>query len=213
MSSSFNCPSCGAQNTFKSADSLFAVCPYCRASVFKSEDQIELLGKVSEIPDDNSPLQIGSQGQYEGRLFTVIGRVRMKWEDGFWNEWHLLMSDGKSAWMSEAQGEFALLYEYKLPDEKLRTSKWFVNDEVKIDGQSFFIADLKEAEVFLAEGELPFRAEPGELLRSADLRLKVGNLFASLEQGESNDEVRVYAGKLVELSQLKMNYLRKFDGW
>ena len=65
----FNCPSCGAENFFKSALSLYVVCQYCKSSAFKTDEELSVLGKVAELAEDNSPLQLRSEGQFKGNIF------------------------------------------------------------------------------------------------------------------------------------------------
>lgn len=211
----FNCPSCGAENTFKLSNSVFVVCPYCKSSLFKSEDQIELIGKVSDLVDDNTPVQLRSSGTYQGKSFSVVGRVRMKWQEGFWNEWYLFFNDGSTAWLSEAQGEFALMREVKQGLEKLPPSAaWEIQKTITLADKKLVIVDLKRSEVLMSEGELPFRAQVGDKRFSADLRGVGGEILGSLEQdAKALNEVRVYFGQIIELSDLKMSYLRTFDGW
>jgi hypothetical protein len=44
-----------------------------------------------------------ASGQVDNRSFVVIGRIRYEWEQGSWNEWHLLLNDQNSGWLSDAQ--------------------------------------------------------------------------------------------------------------
>ena len=67
-----NCPSCGAQVQFKSAASAMAVCTYCRATVLREGASAENLGKLSEILDDFSPVQLGTGGAWRAKRFSVV---------------------------------------------------------------------------------------------------------------------------------------------
>lgn len=209
----FNCPACGAENNFKSALSLYVVCPHCRCSIFKSDTELSVLGKVSALAQDNSPLQLRSEGVHQGIVFSVVGRVRMKWADGFWNEWCLYFKDGKTGWLAEAQGEFLITKEVPNTTSVIDSDEWKIKKSVVLDGKGFYITDLKHAEVHMTEGELPFRAHPGDKRFSADLRPSSGKLFGSLEKDAHLPVIRAYLGNSTDLAELKMNYLRKFDGW
>lgn len=210
----FNCPSCGAENFFKSALSLFVVCPYCRSSVFKTDEELAVLGKVATLAEDNSPLQLRSEGQFKGNIFSVIGRVRWKWSDGFWNEWCLHFKNGKTGWLAEAQGEFLLAQEVSNTDSVLTSDKWEIKKTIILGTKSFVISDLKHAVVHTTEGELPFRAHPGDKRYSADLRPHSGMLFGTVEVDANTPAiVRGYLGVSTDLAELKMTYLRSFDGW
>ena len=209
----FNCPACGAENMFRSALSLYIVCPYCHCSLFKTDDELAVLGKISQLADDNSPLQMRSEGVYQNTIYSVVGRVRMKWADGFWNEWCLFFKDGTTGWLAEAQGEFLITKEITNTASVLASDKWELNKSIALDGFDFVICDLKRAEVFFSEGELPFRAHLGDKRYSADLRLESGFMFGSLEQDEDSKKIRAYLGRSTELTDLKMTYLRTFNDW
>ncbi len=49
---------------------------------------------MSEVIEDHTRIQITTSGQYEGRNFAVVGRIQLRYEDGFWNEWYVLFDDG-----------------------------------------------------------------------------------------------------------------------
>ena len=62
------------------------------------------MGLMAQLPPDMTPFQIGTTGQWQGTGFSVVGRVRVSWADGSWNEWCLLFGDGRTGWLGEAQG-------------------------------------------------------------------------------------------------------------
>lgn len=210
----FNCPSCGAENMMRSALSLFVVCPYCKASLFKTDEEIAVLGKISDLANDHSPIQLRSEGTYLNLGFSVVGRVRMKWADGFWNEWCLFFKDGTTGWLAEAQGEFLITKEIPNTSSVLPRDQWKIKKTIILGGKKFVIADLKHAHVHMTEGELPFRAHAGDKRFSADLRPTSGDIFGSLEVDPiAPNVIRGYLGKSADLTELKMTYLRVFDGW
>ena len=98
-----NCPSCGAEVTFQSAHTVFTVCKYCQSTLVRKDLKLEDLGKMAQLKDDPTPLQLGTSGKRKGE-FTLIGRVRVEWERGFWNEWYLRFDDGREGWLADAQG-------------------------------------------------------------------------------------------------------------
>ena len=57
------CPGCGAPVEFKSAQSTHAVCGYCQSTVVRSGDVLTRLGKMAELFDDHSPLQLFASGR------------------------------------------------------------------------------------------------------------------------------------------------------
>jgi ribosomal protein S27E len=81
------CPGCGAPVQFKSTASVMAVCEFCKTTLLKDATSVSNLGKMSEVLEDYSPVQIGTSGQFAQRSFSVIGRIQLQYSDGFWNEW------------------------------------------------------------------------------------------------------------------------------
>src|SRR4030095_9924672 len=87
------CPSCGAPVTFTSAQSLLAVCGYCRASLIRRDLDVEQFGTMSAPLEGSPPLQLAAEGVWRSTHFAVVGRVQIRWEHGMWNEWHCLFDD------------------------------------------------------------------------------------------------------------------------
>jgi hypothetical protein len=76
--------------------------------VVRHDVNLEALGKVSDLPRDSSPIQIGTEGRWNDQPFTVVGRIVYEHDDGGWNEWHLVFANGESGWLSDAQAEYAI---------------------------------------------------------------------------------------------------------
>ena len=53
------------------------------------------MNELSPIEND-SPLELGMRGYYQGHHFEIRGVVRLEHEaGGFWDEWYLLFDDGR----------------------------------------------------------------------------------------------------------------------
>jgi hypothetical protein len=218
MMQAYTCPSCGGEVAFKSSVSVTCVCPYCRSLIVRHDKDVEAMGKMAEVPDDISPFQIGTEGSYNRVQFALIGRVRMAWEDGGWNEWFLWFNDGRSGWLAEAQGFLAI--SFKLDDAD-STLKCFVTTKkqplslgqyININGQAFSVADLKEAESVTCEGELPSVVKKGQKTFSADLISNDGK-FASIEFDEDWRPQQIFVGSYLEFDALSFSHLRELPGW
>ena len=86
------CPQCGAPVSFTSAASVMAVCGACR-STLQDAASVRRIGEAAEVLED-SPICLGAAGKYENKRFDVVGRIQMRYDDGFWNEWYLWFEDG-----------------------------------------------------------------------------------------------------------------------
>jgi len=209
----YNCPSCGAEIKFQSPISVTCICPYCRSLIVRKDKDVEAMGKMAELPDDISPIQIGTQGIYNGTHFGVIGRLKIGWEDGCWNEWFIYTDSGKKGWLEEAQGSFAISFEEPLPEDTqrdLRSTE--LGRYVELSGRQFRIADIKKAKCISAEGELPLIAPKGEKSTVVDLISRDGG-FASVEFDDGNNSAHFYMGVYVEFDQLHFSQLRDLPGW
>src|SRR5438034_9925752 len=100
-----NCPNCGAKIIFRWSSSVQTVCEFCKSILVRSDVDLKKVGQVADLPPDNSPIQITTEGAYGGRSFVVVGGILYNYEQGYWSEWHLIFSDGNGGWLSEYQRE------------------------------------------------------------------------------------------------------------
>lgn len=213
----YACPSCGAPIYFRSVQSVFATCGYCRSTVVRRDVDIEAIGKVAQLTEDMSPLQVGTVGQIDGCGFTVCGRARMAWDDGTWNEWYLLFDDGSDGWLAEAQGFYAVNVATDLASQSLVSHK---SGRSKLDlspGQSISVSnrwltvvDIKRAVCVGTEGELPRVTQSNSSFTSADLMGKDGG-YACIEL--HNSQAYAFIGRYVEWDEIKAANYRQFEGW
>lgn len=199
------CPSCGAPVEFRAGASVLLVCPYCHSTLLRSAEKIENLGKMAELIEDFSPLQIGSEGHYRGRHFTLIGRTQMRYASGVWNEWYLLFDDQKDGWLSDANGDYTLSFAESAAENLPPFSQLRPGDSVNLAGQAFSISNLEEATCVAGEGELPFEVGAGFPAPVVDARF--GSLFATLDYSETPP--LVFIGESVERDSLKLTNLRQ----
>ena len=104
-----NCPSCGAPVVFRAATSIYVVCEFCRSTLLRAGEDLRNLGRMADLLEDTSLLQLGSEGVFRRQPFSVIGRIQLKYEAGLWNEWHILFADGRTAWLAEANATVRLI--------------------------------------------------------------------------------------------------------
>ena len=98
-----NCPSCGAPVTVPLVERGADGVPVLPIDPGAHDLDLKNVGKVADLPPDPSPIQLLTEGTYKGKRFQVIGRIIYEYEQGGWNEWHIVFSDGTSGWLSDAQ--------------------------------------------------------------------------------------------------------------
>jgi len=204
------CPNCSAPITFTWSGSVQAVCGFCRSVVVRHDVDLTRVGEVSSVPDDSSPIQIGTTGRVDGQAFTVTGRIVYQYARGGWNEWHLALADGSSAWLSDAMAEYAvsrLLAAQKPlpPSDELRGGMAFT-----WLGGEFRVTTLTRARYRTVEGELPFEYWNKDEVLFADLRSGDGQ-FATIDYSEQPP--LLFVGRYVEFDDLGLKDVRRFEGW
>ena len=205
-----NCPSCGAIVEFRSKASVFAVCSYCKATLVRQDMNLTNIGKMADLKYDMTPLQIGCFGNYNGARFELIGRLKVGYSEGFWNEWYALFADERTAWLAEAQGFYALCFAVQaiaLPDKDDLQPGMVVD----LRKAGFFnVDDIRSVKCLFSEGELPVNAVQGRQSLSVDL-IGQDNQMATIEY--AHEETRVFAGEYQDFDTFRFSNLRVIDGW
>ena len=204
-----NCPNCGAPVRFLWSSAVQTTCAYCRSILVRREVDLERVGEVADLPPDPSPLQIGTEGVYRDKSFVVVGRILYEYEHGGWNEWHAVCQDGSSAWLSDAQAEYAVSFLTPMPGlppaDQLAPGQIF-----RWNGVQYELTTLTLAQYRGLEGELPFEYWDKEQVLFADLRSRDAR-FATLDYSDA--EPLLFLGEAVEFDDLNLKNLRQFEGW
>lgn len=218
----YPCPSCGAKIPFRTSIASHGICPYCRTMVVRDDEALRKTGDMAQLPDDMSPFQIGSEAMFRDVRFGIVGRMRIGWQDGSWNEWFIVSDDGRKGWLAEAQGFYSPCFETQtLNPQTAQTLKekftgepvtWqgLLNKPLQINGKPYRIVDVKEAVCLGSEGELPFDAPVGRKTTTVDLVDSDGG-FASVEV--TPGKISVFEGAYVDWPDLRCKYFRTFEGW
>ncbi len=200
-----NCPSCGAPVVFRSSASVYAVCEFCRSTLLRDGEDLKNLGRMAELMDDPTLLRIGSEGTFRGLHFGVIGRIQLKHPAGLWNEWHILFDDARSAWLSEAGGEFVVSSQVPVNEAVPAFATLAPEMQVSVGGRRFTVSGLATARCIAGQGELPFKVDAGYDVNTADLR--GGDRFVTIDYSEIPP--LVFAGYPVKFDELKLTRLKE----
>lgn len=206
---SANCPNCGAPVQLRWSSAVQTTCPFCKSILVRRDVNLEKVGVVADLPADASPIQIATEGTYAGRTFTVVGRIIYEYEQGNWNEWHIIFSDGVSGWLSDAQLEYAVSFLHPsgdvLPPGMVQRGQAFGWDHVRYE-----VTVVTRAHYKGVEGELPFEYWDKTDAITADLRTYDAR-FATIDY--SQQPPIIYMGAAVDAKDLKLVNLRQFEGW
>lgn len=210
MAIAANCPSCAAPIRFTNKATLFVVCDHCGCAVLRTNIGLEKLGKIGELADDGTPIQLGTTGVFQGRSFNVLGRLQVSFPDGYWNEWFLDFDRGEPGWLGEAIGNYTVSFPTSSAVKVPPFAGLRPGQQLTIEKTAYFVKTLDEAEVVGAEGELPFRTEGGWKVPAADMTGEEGR-FATIDYSDGTP--RVYVGWHVEMGDLRLKNLRQVEGW
>lgn len=203
------CPGCGAPVDFRGAQSVYAVCSFCRSTVVRSGEVLSRIGRMAELFADYSPLQIMSAGRFAGEAFTVVGRQQFRSEAGVWSEWHVTLQDGSSAFLSEDNGHYVFSKPLALmpptqpapPASALR-----IGAVTAVAGVRYSVAFNGPVALIGAEGELPRLSPTDATFNMAELRSEEGAVL-SLEY--DTDPPGASLGRAVRLEELALTGLRE----
>jgi hypothetical protein len=199
------CPNCGAPVLFRWSSSVQTTCEHCRSILVRTDVGLAMVGSVADLPLDSSPIQIGTEGKYQNRSFTVAGRIIYSYSEGSWNEWHVVFSDGSSGWLSDAQSRYAVTFRTeneRLPVETAvsvgKTFSW--------QGTDYMVTTITLAHYRGVQGELPFQYWDKKIASFADMSSTTGK-FATLDY--SDGEAALYIGEMVDFDTLLLRNLKE----
>ncbi len=205
-----NCPACGAPVEFKSGQSIVVICSYCRSAVARTDRELKDLGKVAELVETGSPLDVGLRGKWKDVPFELTGRAQLGHEmGGRWDEWYATFSNGWLGWLAEAQGRFYLTFQYPIP-EGVQLPAF---DQLQLGQQvpglpwptPLMVAETGRATALGAKGEIPYLLTPGETYYYADLSGADG-AFGTLDYNQTPP--LVFLGQQVTLADLGITTTR-----
>ncbi|MBI4853690.1 MAG: DUF4178 domain-containing protein [Acidobacteria bacterium] len=198
-----SCPACGAPVIFNVSTSIVAICEYCNSALARGDRNLEDLGKVADLTETDSPLDIGLKGIYKNVGFELTGRAQMKHPaGGIWDEWYAAFDDGRWGWIAEAQGRFYVTFQTPLlnPTQLPTYDQLVVGQSVSLpDVARLMVAEKGMATALSAKGEIPYRFIPNRQYPYSDLSGQQA-LFATIDYGDLPPTV--YVGREVPLKEL-----------
>ena len=203
------CPGCGAPVEFRSAQSTHAVCGYCQSTVVRQGEVLSRIGKMAELFDDHSPLQLMASGRVtldgKEQPFTLIGRLQFKNEAGTWTEWIAFLEDGTMASLGEDHGAYVFTRPIDPGRELPEAARFRVGSTTAINGKPYSVAFSGQASLISAQGELPKLPPLGEPFGMVELRSSDGEV---LSIDYSRQPPQVERGRAVLLEDLQLQGLK-----
>jgi hypothetical protein len=200
------CPGCGAPVEFRSAQSAFAVCSFCRSTVVRHGETLSRLGRMAELFEDHSPLQLLAIGRWQDKAFTLVGRLQYRAPSGAWTEWIALFDDGTEGVLGEDNGAYVFSVPAAIARELPQASQFRVGATTAIDGNPFEVASNEQTVLVSAQGELPKLPALGRPFAMVALRSAAGEV---LSIDYSVQPPQLTRGSAVRLEDLRLSGLRE----
>ena len=204
------CPNCGAPLEFRFSSSVQTVCQYCKSIVVRTDVDLAKVGAVADLPANASPIQIGTEGVFGNKAFTVAGRIIYEYDQGNWNEWHIVFNDGSSGWLADAQLEYDVSFLVEQHPQLPASDQVNAGERMAFDKVEYEVTSVTKAHYRGVEGELPFQYWDKTTVPFADLRTQDAR-FGTLDYSEQPP--LLFLGQVVEFDALKLRNLREFEGW
>lgn len=196
------CASCGAPLEIKNQFIRSVTCRFCGATYLVSgSDTLDPVGKMASLADYPSRLSVGASGEIRGRSFSVVGRVRYAYAEGFWEEWQIVWDDGAPPdWLEEDEGYWTVYRRERVRGAVPLYDQVRVGQTVTINGKSVFITEKRTARVAGSEGQfssvLPLTGTFGYIQGSSSEQPVSVNYW--------EDEIELSVGDDLEHHELKI---------
>lgn len=171
-------------------------------------DKLSRQGKMAELFDDHSPLRLLASGSFGKNAFSLVGRLQYKSGEGTWSEWHALLDDGSTAWLSEDNGAYVFMRPTSLQREVPAEEYFRPGLKTSINGKPFVVASSETVALISAQGELPRLPALGAPFAMVELRNESGEVlsidYSPTLRGAPPD---LSVGRSVQLEELKLTGL------
>jgi hypothetical protein len=199
--SALSCPSCGAPLPTANPGVVMAICEYCSNAVVYDEDAVNDIGKQAVLSEGFTRLYRGATGTIADNRFTVLGRVRYSFGQGFWDEWYLELEDASHAWVTEDDHDLAL--ETRFEGTAPPMDDLTPGDRIELGGVTYQVDEIGEARCVGLEGQLPKAIESDEVYRYADLSSMDGTLTMAVEYDDTPPSV--FVGRWLEPDEIQLD--------
>jgi hypothetical protein len=168
-------------------------------------DTLARTGKMSELFEDFSPLQLMASGKWKGKAFTLIGRLQYKYGEGTWSEWIAGFDDGTTGSLSEDNGTFVFSTSLSSKNSLPKAEQFEVGHTTAINGKTFSIAANHSVFLISAQGEFPKLPPLNAAFNMVELRGDQGDVI-SVDYG--SDPPALSLGRAVLLEDLDLKGLK-----
>lgn len=155
MPASMNCTSCGAPLEVKNQFIRSVSCQFCGAVyTISGDDSLKSTGESASLANYPSRFTIGARGIIKDKGFTIIGRCRYTYQDGFWDEWQVVWDDDSPpSWMEEDEGYWTLYNKERVKGAIVAFEQIKVGATAKINKHDVFVTERRKGQLLGHEGQ------------------------------------------------------------
>ena len=206
-----SCPSCGAPISFKFAGAAAQVCKSCKFVVARTDRDLTAVGRVGDLVDIPSPLQVGGTGRWNGEAFVVDGRVQLDRAGAPGAPWQEIFvafpNSGRWCWVASAQGRWYATSDAPLPPGGLpHFASMRPGMQVSLGPHGMWtVAEVGQRRVISGEGEMPFVAKPKEVTPFVDIAGPNG-AFGTMDYGDGRELApHLYLGRQIDPAVMQLD--------
>lgn len=203
MPKELKCQTCSAPLQIENQFIRSVTCQFCGSAYLVTGDEgLSKRGDAARLADYPSRLSVGQTGSIRGRKFTVLGRVRYAYPEGFWEEWQIAWDDEQPpSWLEEDEGYWTLYKRERVRSAIPEHGAVRVGATIKVNTYDVFITEKRSAKMVGSEGQfssvLPISGDFGYLEGTAQGQA-VGITYWP-------DEIEVELGDDLEHHEIKMD--------
>ncbi|GAB5490973.1 MAG: hypothetical protein Phog2KO_11880 [Phototrophicaceae bacterium] len=203
MAQELACQTCSAPINIDNQFIRSVNCQFCGASyLISGDDGLEARGQGVKLADYPSRLTVGQTGVIRGRSFSVLGRVRYAYPEGFWEEWQIAWEDGQPpAWLEEDEGYWTLYKRERVRSQIPSHDSVRVGGTMQVNNMTVFVTEKRTGKMVGQEGQfsavMPIAGDFGYATGTADGKP------VSVTYWE--DEIEVETGDDLEPHEIKLS--------
>lgn len=202
MAQQLECQTCGAPITIENQFIRAVTCQFCGSSYLISGDEgLEARGQGVKLADYPSRLNVGQTGVIRGRNFSVLGRVRYSYPEGFWEEWQIAWEDGQPpAWLEEDEGYWTIYKRERVRSQIPAHDTVRVGGTIQVNNMTVFVTEKRHGKMVGHEGQfsavMPITGDFGYATGTADGKPISITYWADEIEVETGDDLEPHEIKL-----------------
>jgi hypothetical protein len=203
MPAQLDCNTCGAPLKVENQFIRSVTCQFCGASYLVSgEEGLDARGQGAKLGDYPSRLNVGQTGTIRGKGFSVLGRVRYAYAEGFWEEWQIEWKDGDPpTWLEEDEGYWTMYKRERVRSQIPAHDKVSVGSTIKVNNHNVFVTEKRSGKMVGQEGQfasvMPITGNFGYISGTADGQPVSVTYW--------QDEIEVEIGEDLEPNEIKID--------